>query len=145
VTYLHPGPIHSAEITSVRLAGRTGVGGMWTKAHRARHEAGLTEVVSTCAVGEVARRLERADPPRSGCATPTLPVVGAIAWRLRGVIGDGDFGDGVFDDLFALHQAYAVKCIEESNLPEYGKPFADAAVRAIRDKAKTYLDKLNRS
>jgi putative transposase len=27
--------------------------------------------------------LERADPPRSERATPTLPVVGAITWHLR--------------------------------------------------------------
>ena len=56
---------------------------MWTKAHRARHEAGLKEMVSTCAVEEMARWLERADPPRSEKATPVLPVVGAIAWHLR--------------------------------------------------------------
>ena len=51
---------------------------MWTKAHRVRHEAGLKEMVSGCAVGEMARWLERADPPRSARATPTLPVVRAI-------------------------------------------------------------------
>ena len=56
---------------------------MWTEAHRARHEAGLKEMVSTCAVEEMARWLERADPPRSGRATPILPVVGAITWPLR--------------------------------------------------------------
>ena len=56
---------------------------MWTEAHRARHEAGLKEMVSTCAVEEMARWLERADPPRSGRATPILPVVGAITWHLR--------------------------------------------------------------
>jgi putative transposase len=56
---------------------------MWTKAHRVRHEAGLKEMVSRCAVGEMARWLERADPPRSGRATPTLPVVRAITWHLR--------------------------------------------------------------
>jgi putative transposase len=56
---------------------------MWTKAHRARHEAALKEMVSSCAVEEMARWLERADPPRSERATPTLPVVGAIAWHLR--------------------------------------------------------------
>ena len=56
---------------------------MWTEAHRARHEAGLKEMVSTCAVEEMARRLERADPPRSEKATPVLPVISAIAWHLR--------------------------------------------------------------
>ncbi len=39
---------------------------MWTEAHRARHEAGLKEMVSTCAVEEMARWLERVDPPHSG-------------------------------------------------------------------------------
>ncbi len=56
---------------------------MWTEAHRARHEAGLKEMVSTCAVEEMARWLERADPPRSEKATPVLPVISAIAWHLR--------------------------------------------------------------
>ncbi|HXD03636.1 MAG TPA: hypothetical protein VN627_10050 [Novosphingobium sp.] len=35
------------------------------------------------AVGQVARWLERADPPRSGRATPYGAVVRAIAWHLR--------------------------------------------------------------
>jgi putative transposase len=56
---------------------------MWTKAHRARHDARLKEMVSACAVGEIARWLERADPPRSERRTPLRPVVGAIAWHLR--------------------------------------------------------------
>lgn len=56
---------------------------MWTKVHRARHEAGLKGMVSTCAVEEMARWLERADPPRSGRAAPALPVVSAITWHLR--------------------------------------------------------------
>ncbi len=34
---------------------------MWTEAHRAGHKAGLKEMVSTCAVEEMARWLERAD------------------------------------------------------------------------------------
>jgi len=55
----------------------------WSDAHRARHEAGLKEMVSTCAVEEMARWLERADPPHSEKATPVLPVVSAIAWHLR--------------------------------------------------------------
>src|SRR5437763_3629322 len=57
--------------------------GMWTEAHRARHEPGLKELVAACAVEEVAAWLERADPPRSGRATPVRRVVGAIAWHLR--------------------------------------------------------------
>src|ERR687886_1602494 len=57
--------------------------GMWTEAHRARHEPGLKELVAACAVDELAARLERADPPRSGRATPVRRVVGAIAWHLR--------------------------------------------------------------
>lgn len=73
---------YSQAITRVRLAGRMGAG-MWTEAHRARHEAGLKERVSTCAVEETARWLERADPPRSEKATPVLLVVSAIAWHLR--------------------------------------------------------------
>ena len=56
---------------------------MWTKAHRARHDARLKEIVSLHAVGQVARWLERADPPRSGRATPARRVVGAIAWHVR--------------------------------------------------------------
>ena len=56
---------------------------MWTKAHRARHDARLKGMVSIHAVGEIARGLERADPPRSKRRTPLLPVVGAIAWHLR--------------------------------------------------------------
>src|SRR4051794_30765918 len=57
---------------------------MWTEAHRARHDARLKEIVSLHAVGQIARWLERADPPRSGRATPYGAVVRAIAWHLRG-------------------------------------------------------------
>src|SRR3954467_7046807 len=56
---------------------------MWTEAHRARDDARLKEMVSACAVGEIARWLERADPPRSERRTPLVPVVGALAWHLR--------------------------------------------------------------
>jgi transposase len=56
---------------------------VWTEAHRARHEPRLKELVSRCAVDEIARWLGQADPPRSGRATPTRRVVGAIAWHLR--------------------------------------------------------------
>jgi hypothetical protein len=52
---------------------------MWTEAHRARHETGLKEMVSTCAVEELAWWLARVDPPRSERATPVLPVISAIA------------------------------------------------------------------
>lgn len=56
---------------------------MWTKAHRARHDARLKSMVSFGAVGQVARWLERADPPRSEAATPYAAVVRALAWHLR--------------------------------------------------------------
>src|SRR3954468_2448387 len=56
---------------------------MWTEAHRARHDARLKEIVSLNAVAQVARWLERADPPRSGRATAYGAVVRAIAWHLR--------------------------------------------------------------
>src|SRR4051795_5045906 len=58
--------------------------GMWTEAHRARHEPGLKELVAACAVEEVAAWLERADPPRSGRATPVRRGGG-----VRGVVGAG--------------------------------------------------------
>lgn len=60
---------------------------MWTKQHRVRHEASLKQMVAACAVKEVARWLERADPPHSEGATPALSVVSAIAWHLR--VGGG--------------------------------------------------------
>jgi transposase len=56
---------------------------LWTEAHRARHEPRLKGLVAARAVEEVAGWLERADPPRSGRATPVRRVVGAIAWHLR--------------------------------------------------------------
>ena len=61
-----------------------GDGQVWTEAHRARHEPRLKGLVATRAVEEIAGWLERADPPRSGRATPVRRVVGAIAWHLRG-------------------------------------------------------------
>ncbi len=51
--------------------------------HRPRCEANLKQVISTWAVGKIARWLERVDPPRSGTAPPALPVGGAITWHLR--------------------------------------------------------------
>jgi transposase len=56
---------------------------MWTKEHRARHAACLKEMVAHSAEVEMARWLERADPPRSRAATPVLAVVRGIAWHLR--------------------------------------------------------------
>ena len=56
---------------------------MWTEAHRARHDARLKQIVSIKAVAQIARWLKRADPPRSGRATPYVAVVRAIAWHLR--------------------------------------------------------------
>src|SRR5215204_1619792 len=58
-------------------------GQVWTEAHRARHEPRLKELVSGRSADEIAGWLGRADPPRSGRATPTRRVVGAIAWHLR--------------------------------------------------------------
>src|ERR671933_467931 len=57
--------------------------GMWTEAHRARHERGLKAVVAAGGVEETAAWLEGAGPPRSGRATPVRRVVGAVAWHLR--------------------------------------------------------------
>src|SRR4051795_63982 len=57
--------------------------GMWTEAHRARHEPGLKGLVAACAGEEIAAWLGGGDPPRSGRATPARRVVGAIAWHLR--------------------------------------------------------------
>jgi transposase len=56
---------------------------MWTRAHRARHQPRLKQMVSACAVGEIARWLERADPPASPRRTPLRAVVAALAWHLR--------------------------------------------------------------
>src|SRR3954466_10077477 len=58
--------------------------GMGAEGHRAGQEPGLKELVAACAVEEIAAWLERADPPRSGRATPVRRVVGAVAWHLRG-------------------------------------------------------------
>src|SRR3954463_2928294 len=66
-----------------RFVGARGEGQLWTEAHRARHEPRLKAVVAAGAVDEIAARLERPDPPRSGRATPVRRVVGAIAWHLR--------------------------------------------------------------
>ena len=56
---------------------------MWTEAHRARHDARLKEMVTMSAAGELARWLERADPPGSERRTPAQRVVAALAWHLR--------------------------------------------------------------
>src|SRR3712207_268209 len=60
-----------------------GEGQLWTEAHRARHEPHLKELVLGRVADEIAGWLGRADPPRSGRATPVRRVVGAIAWHLR--------------------------------------------------------------
>ena len=60
---------------------------MWTKAHRVRHEARLKEIVTVQAVGEIARWLERLDPPRSERRTSLHQVVAALAGHLR--VGGG--------------------------------------------------------
>jgi hypothetical protein len=52
---------------------------MWTEAHRARHEARLKDMVTVSTVGEVARWLERADPPRLRRRTPLHRIVAALA------------------------------------------------------------------
>ena len=49
---------------------------------RAHHEAGRKEMVSTCAAEEVARWLERADPPRSKRAAPFKSC--SHGWRSAG-------------------------------------------------------------
>ncbi len=76
-----PSVLH--RITLVRLAGREVREWMWTEAHRARHEARLKDMVRVSAVGEIARWLERADPPRSPRRTPLRWIVAALAWHLR--------------------------------------------------------------
>jgi putative transposase len=58
-------------------------GQMWTKQHRARHEPRLKQIVITAAVAEIARWLERCDPPRSARRTPLQQVVAALVWHLR--------------------------------------------------------------
>ncbi len=78
-----PIPSVLLRITLVRLAGREVREWMWTEAHRARHEARLKDMVRVSAVGEIARWLERADPPRSPRRTPLRWIVAALAWHLR--------------------------------------------------------------
>jgi transposase len=56
---------------------------MWTEEHRARHDARLKQLVSAYAIEEMARWLERADPPRSAQARPLRAVVAALYWHLR--------------------------------------------------------------
>src|SRR5215204_1028992 len=64
---------------------------MWTEAHRVWHDARLKEIVSLNAVAQVARWLERVDPPRSGRATEVDPVGGTTASGF--VIGRGTVSD----------------------------------------------------
>ena len=56
---------------------------MGTDRHRTRHEALLKDVVAQTGLDEVARFLERADPPDSPAATPARRVLAGIAWHLR--------------------------------------------------------------
>src|SRR6476646_81988 len=76
-------PDHRGSRRAARFVGARGDGELLTEAHRARHEPRLKSVVAAGAVEEIAAWLERADPPRSGRATPVRRVVGAIAWHLR--------------------------------------------------------------
>ena len=57
---------------------------MWSDRHRTRREARLRDRVLRVGLDEVARFLERADPPVSPNAPPTRLVLAAIAWPLRG-------------------------------------------------------------
>jgi len=56
---------------------------MWTDRHRTRHEARLKDMVLQTSLDEVARFLERADPPGRPDATPARQVLAGIAWHLR--------------------------------------------------------------
>ncbi|MGH1573421.1 IS5 family transposase [Methylobacterium sp. P31] len=60
---------------------------MWTDRHRTRHETRLKDMVLQASLDEVARFLERADPPGSPDATPARRVLAGIAWHLR--VGGG--------------------------------------------------------
>lgn len=60
---------------------------MWTDRHRTRHETRLKDMVFQASLDEVARFLERADPPGSPDATPARRVLAGIAWHLR--VGGG--------------------------------------------------------
>ena len=60
---------------------------MWTERHRTRHEARLKNRVVQTGLDEMARLVERADPPGRANATPARQVVAAIAWHLR--VGGG--------------------------------------------------------
>ena len=52
---------------------------MWTHAHRARHEASVKEMVTRESIEEMARWLERADPPASDEATDYTQVMAGLA------------------------------------------------------------------
>ncbi|QEE39033.1 MULTISPECIES: IS5 family transposase [unclassified Methylobacterium] len=56
---------------------------MWTDRHQTRHEARLKNMVLQTGLDEVARFLERADPPGRPEAIPARRVLAAIAWHLR--------------------------------------------------------------
>ncbi len=52
---------------------------MWTDQHRAHHQARLKDLVAQTGLDEMARVLERSDPPGSPEATPARVVLAAIA------------------------------------------------------------------
>jgi putative transposase len=56
---------------------------MWTDRHRTRHEARLKNMVMEAGLDEVARFLERADPPARPNARSARRVMAAVAWHLR--------------------------------------------------------------
>src|SRR3954452_18344174 len=66
---------------TLSLAGREGEQ-MWTPRHRTRHETRLKDVVVQASLDEVARFLERADPPGRPNAQPGRLVMAGIAWHL---------------------------------------------------------------
>lgn len=60
---------------------------MWTDRHRTRHETRLKDMVLQASLDEVARFLERADPPSNPHAPQARRVLAGIAWHLR--VGGG--------------------------------------------------------
>lgn len=56
---------------------------MWTDRHRTRHETRLKDLVMQAGLDEVARYLEKADPPTRPNAKSARAVLAAVAWHLR--------------------------------------------------------------
>src|SRR5215212_1252301 len=96
---------------------------LWTEAHRARHDARLKEIVSLHAVGQIARWLERADPPRRGRATPY------VARRRRRAMGRRA------RPRLSLIDTQAVQCI-----PVRGPRGDDAAKKVLGRKRVALVD-----